>query len=54
MVQKKLDKLVRGIRKVFGERIFKKMMVSYLKKKCKQDMKKYKYVLDYIENKEKA
>lgn len=51
---RKLDKLVRGVRKFFGEKIFKKMMVCYLKKKCKQDMKKYKYLLDYIENKEKA
>lgn len=43
---KKLDALVRGIRKVFGEKIFEKMMIKYLKMMANKDMKRYKWIFD--------
>ncbi|MGN1208084.1 MAG: glycosyltransferase family 32 protein [Christensenellales bacterium] len=42
---RKLDKLVEGIRKVFGEKVFKKMAKFYLTRLAKKDIKKIKKTL---------
>lgn len=43
---KKLDAFVRGIRKVFGEKLFAKFTTAYLKMMAKKDMKKWKWLFE--------
>lgn len=43
---KRLDKMVVMLRKMLGEKLFKKVMVKYLRYTCKKDMKKWAYLLD--------
>ncbi len=43
---KKLDKVVRGIQKLFGKKIFAKMAVKYLKMTSKKDAKRLNWIFE--------